>query len=211
MRMTWMLAGVLMATGAMAQEQETEEPVQRNVLSLDVINPTWSRFAVSGERVLSERVSVQLGVALTLVASHSSSQLDDELRELTADSRSFGIELLPAARFYLLGRAPVGLWVGPQLGAGITHDRGTWGTEPSKITSSRRFLSVRGAALAGYSAALGKHVILQAALGVGAFRSLRTEFPASATQPGLVSGDGPRDHVTWEVRPTTQLSLGWAF
>ncbi len=121
MKKLWMLAGVLMATGAMAQEQAAEAPMRRNVLSLDVINPTWSRFAVSGERVLSERVSVQLGVGLTLVASHSSSQSGDEVRAFTVDARSLGVELLPAARFYLLGRAPVGLWVGPQLGAGLAH------------------------------------------------------------------------------------------
>ncbi len=70
---------------------------------------------------------------------------------------------------------------------------------------------MRGAALAGYSAALGKHVILQAALGVGAFRSRSTMFPPSSTGLGVVAGFGPSESVTWEVRPTTQLSLGWAF
>lgn len=209
MRTMAMLVGLLLAAGAMAQEQE--EPVRRNVLSLDVINPTWSRFAVSGERVLSGRVSVQLGVGVTLVASHTESEYDEGQVAFRMDSRALGLELLPAARVYLLGRAPVGLWVGPQLGVGVVRDRWTLGREGNELTGTRRLLSVRGAALAGYSAALGRNVVLQAAVGVGAFRERRTQFTPSSTGVELVEALGPQETSTWEVRPTTQLSVGWAF
>jgi hypothetical protein len=211
MRKVWMLVLMLTATTTAAADDGTANeavPLPRNVISLDVINPTWSRFAVSGARVLSERVSVQLALGLLFVATGTTDERESEQRSWSVHSRSLGFELAPGARFFLLGKAPVGLWVGPELGVGIERNAFSVSGSMTGPAPTRHFSWIRGTALAGYSAALGKHVILQGAIGVG-MRSTRMEDTfASNTQPPATERAVQR---TWEVRPTTQLSLGYAF
>jgi hypothetical protein len=213
MRMAWMLAVLLMATTAGAEDVEGEAlaaPPRRNVVSIDLLNLTSKTLSVSDERVLSERLSVGLGADVTFLATQSRFVSIGGVDSFTPGfhTRTVGFEVTPRARYFLLGRAPVGLWVGPQLGVGLINERSFFEDSGPRFMVRRSFLTLSGAALAGCSVALGPHVILQAAAGLGGRLSrIRETAPADATHEVMV----PQVRDSWEVRPVTQLALGYAF
>ena len=211
MKKLWMLAGVLMATSASAQEQETEEAGQaRNVVALDVAGLLQDSIGVSAERAVAQRVSARLGLRVGLNARWTRdpwavSYTGRRVESLNERDLSFALE--PGARLFLTGRAPEGFWMGPQVGLKLGWTRSTFelegSSEPADFWRSR-FLVASAGALAGYSAILGKSVSLQAAAGL----NLSYERPLGGNDTV-----GPAIHGSsqWALQPLTQLSLGYAF
>jgi hypothetical protein len=208
MRTMAMLVGVLMATGAMAQE--TEAPARRNVVALDVGGLLQNTIGVSAERALSDRVSVRLGARAGLTARWmtNTQTLASGLGSLgSVSSREVSLALEPGARFFLTGRAPEGFWVGPQLGLSLGWSHVSFeSNEPSGglASSGSRSLLLSGSALAGYSAVLGKGLALQAAAGLGV-----SQWRPLGTTGAVMGGFGGSKQ--WTLEPVTQLSLGYAF
>jgi hypothetical protein len=209
MRMAWMLAGVLMATGA--QAQEAQEPVRRNVVALDVGGLLQNTVGVAAERAVLERMTVRLGLRAGLNALWTRNPLgvastDGAVVHLSSRDTSLALE--PGARFFLTGRALEGLWVGPQLGLKLGWVRTSWSTESGGLQAGSgagtRSLSVSGSALAGYSAIVGKGVALQAAAGLALSHS-------SALGESYGLGYPNNGSSQWALQPVTQLSLGYAF
>lgn len=208
MRKAWMLMLMLTATTAVADERMESEPAEwrRHVVALDVGGLLQRTVGASMESAVSERASLRLGLRVGLEAQwthHEFSSGDDRW-----SSRNVTLALEPGARFFLTGRAPEGIWVGPQLG--LLHGWSHLSIEefrfaPPSRTLDSRSLVASGSALAGYSAVLSGGVSLQAAAGLAL--SYWRPLGAPAPQPGV---DSPSS-TQWGLEPVTQLSLGYAF
>ena len=218
MRMAWMLAVLLMATGAMAQEQAVEEPVRRNGVALDVSGLLQGNVGVAAERAVASRMSVRLGVRAGWSAQWTRNPeafWSPEGDVTSWDTRDTSLAFEPSARIFLTEHAPEGLWVGPQLGLRLGWSHDTLVVEREGVTMPgsypvSRSLTASGGALVGYSAVLGKGVALQAAVGL-ALSHVRPLGAGHVASPSL----GLRPVVVgtsqWDLRPVTQLSLGYAF
>ena len=182
----WGLLLSLVSTTVFAQEGVTTGsfPVaRRNVvsLSLPLEGGLSSRLAIEGERVVWEHVSLGLGVFGSF--QHDRSMLDDPPASgfEGTDTTQYEVGLAAAARFYLTGPAPQGVWVSPRLE--VSHGRGSFtpvGELPpgsvgvSVLISESKLWSLGGAALVGYSVVLEPGFTVQAGVGLGARREALT-------------------------------------
>lgn len=218
MRMTrmWAVVLVLVAGQAFAAEEAVS-----NVLSVDVLGLARRELQLEGERVLSERIGVRLGVSfslfdvLTIREGVVLGGDGSEIARSETDNRGFGVAVEPGLRVYLMGRAPEGLWVGPQLGVGMSRtmiESKLEGTQQSAIRDSR-LVMLSGAALVGYSVILPKGITLQVSAGVETSHHFVTDWPELTPPAGQQPGPNvpPGRYYRGETRPLTRLALGWAF
>ncbi len=215
--LTSMVAGP--ALGAQSHEAKGQPRPPSTVLSVDAASLLRSTLQLEGERVLTEKISVQLGVGLSL----SATRVDREVpiasaegfvtRRVEQGNTTGTVSLEPGARYFLLGRAPEGLWAGVQLGVGVGlglfDSRSNGVAEPARTTS---LLTLGGDALVGYSLLLTRGFMLQAAVGLGtAYTTYEESSTLSVGQDGQTSHGPPSRTHRWDFRPTTRLALGWAF
>ncbi|RKH20429.1 DUF3575 domain-containing protein [Corallococcus sp. CA047B] len=207
----------LVSTSVFAQEGLTTGPVpgaRRNVLTVSVPVSAQSRVELNGEHVLSDRVSVGLGVFVSLYKYHR--QYDnvpvDELGEQNA--RYFQAGLAPAMRFYLTGTAPQGLWVSPRLDVGYGRDSNkTVGSAAvNQAFNENHYESwfLGGAGALGYSMVLESGFTVQAGVGLGARREFSSAEYRSQDLQGRTSIHKSEDK-SWALTQQLLLNLGWAF
>ncbi|HYO56985.1 MAG TPA: DUF3575 domain-containing protein [Archangium sp.] len=207
------------ALGAQSHEAKEQPRPLSTVLSVDAVSLVRSTLQVEGERVLTDRISVQLGVSLSLSATWLSREVpiasaDGFVTRRVEQGNTTGtVSLKPGARYFLLGRAPEGLWAGLQLGVGVGRSlfdsQSNGVAEPARITS---LLTLGGDALVGYSLLLTRGFMLQAAAGLGAaYTTYEESSTISVGQDNQPSYGPPSRTHRWDFRPTIRLALGWAF
>jgi hypothetical protein len=149
-------------------------PARLNVVTADLFAQ-----AVHYERVLVDRVSAHVGARLFLFT--------DGAGRITRDAFAVGVE--GGLRLFLWGTAPQGLWLGPQVGVGMsrirvdgaTHAGAGWWT----------------AGVAGYTWRFGSGFVLSLGAGVE-YLDMRIQ-----TTDGVVGPSG--------VAPLLRAGLGWSF
>ncbi|ATB30130.1 hypothetical protein [Melittangium boletus] len=124
----------------------------------------------------------------------------------------YGVSVDPGVHFYLAGRAPEGLWVGPHLEASwermsghyriVTPDGGL------PVDSGMGSLQYGGSARVGYTAILSPGLSAQVGLGLSALRGRTTIVNASADGTGTVEQTTERG---WSLAPRLTVGVGWAF
>ncbi|HSP79005.1 MAG TPA: hypothetical protein VLQ93_10775 [Myxococcaceae bacterium] len=209
------MALVLVSGRAFAEEEAVS-----NVLSVDALGLTRRELQLEGERVLSERIGVRLGVSLSFSDVRIGREdpiLSDNgavIARSELNIQGFGAAVEPGLRVYLTGRAPEGLWIGPQLGVGVSRSTTESRSERTQQSSTRdsRVVTLSGAALVGYSVILPKGITLQVAAGVGTSQLSISEWPVHGSSTGEpVPNVPPGRSYRWETQPLTRLALGWAF
>ncbi|HEX5751987.1 MAG TPA: DUF3575 domain-containing protein [Archangium sp.] len=207
------------ALGAQPPGAKAQPRPLSTVLSVDAVSLVRSTLQLEGERVLTEKLSVQLGVGLSLSASRVGREVPIAsaggfvTRRVEQGNTTGTVSLSPGVRYFLWGSAPEGLWGGLQLGGGVGRSlfdsRSDGVAEPSRITS---LLTLGGDALVGYSLLLTRGFMLQAAVGMGAAYTTYEESSTLSIGPDDQPSHGPpsRTH-RWDFGPTTRLALGWAF
>ena len=209
----------LLSTSALAAEPvEPVVPVpeaHRTILGLSVMPLLIGGrvLEVEGERVMGPRLSVGLGLQVSL--SHAKTQVDvPEGSGFTGNSSQSGFRLgvEPMVRVFLTGTAPEGLWVSPQLGLSHYRSKSEHELVPTGNTFERRTWTVSGAALLGYSAIVGRGLAVQFGAGLEA-RSARNatkqRMPELGSSGEIVESES-RDRF-WSVGERLDLSVGWAF
>jgi hypothetical protein len=223
MRAVVMLA-VLGATAAGAADVEASasEAVERKTfVGLSVLSGFSSRagLGVEAERALSERVSVRLGVRV------GTNLFSQDNQDNVSRTRDFALGASPGVRFYLTGRAPSGLWVGPSLE--LNHSRSTFAF-PSvtvegatfDVESRQRQWSVGAAGLVGYSMVLREGLTVQAGVGLGVTRGWQHNA-STGVLVGLEGGKRAQQlqapvasatrSTSWAFGERVSFAVGWAF
>ncbi|MBF5045204.1 hypothetical protein FGE12_22560 [Aggregicoccus sp. 17bor-14] len=218
-----MLAAVLMAGGAMAEEQAPAETPRRNVVAIDVGGLLQESVSVSAERAVHERISLRLGLRTGVSALWAHVPFEtasDSSGSWNMSHRSVILAFEPGARLFLTGRALEGLWIGPQLGVGVrwSHEGSSSDLNPDYRTGAAgTSLDLSASALGGYSVVLGRRLTLQAAVGA------RLGYARALSGWNESVGIDPQGHTVhlrtevqghftqWALQPVTQLALGYAF
>ncbi|MCY1040495.1 hypothetical protein OV208_04100 [Corallococcus sp. bb12-1] len=213
----WGLLLSLVSTSVFAQEAIATGPVpmaRRNVLSVSVPVSAQSRVELEGEHVLGERVSVGLGVFVSL---HENRQrwADEPATELEGQNyRYLQAGLAPAVRFYLTGTAPQGLWVSPRLEVGYGRDSlKTTGTEVVNQAfneSQNEAWFLGGSGVLGYSMVLESGFTARAGVGLGVRREFASYEYLSQDSQGRTSLHKSKNS-SWSLTQQLLLNLGWAF
>ncbi|WP_147448575.1 hypothetical protein [Corallococcus terminator] len=206
----------LVSTSVFAQEAIATGAVpvaRRNVLSVSV--PVGqSQLSLEGEHVLSERVSVGLGVFVS-VYEYQRRWENVPVEELEGQNHgSWQAGLSPAVRFFLTGTAPQGLWVSPRLEVGYGRDSikrtGTEVVNQAFDESQHETLSLGGSGVLGYSMVLESGFTARAGLGLGVRREFASHEYFSQDSQGRTSLDKSKDS-SWSLTQQLLFSLGWAF
>jgi hypothetical protein len=229
MRGAMVMTAVLWATAAGAVEVEEralapEAQAPRTFVGLSVLPlGMGGALGLEGERAVGERVSVRLGVRAG--ASLGSQEFNG--RGQGSSFQNFQLAATPGVRFFLTGRAPEGLWAGPnlELSRGWTKSEfdmanpdGTSGTFRTNTTS----WGVGAELMLGYTLVLSQGLTVQAGVGLGGgwARSSPAGFgPLGAIIPtsdgtGALQSQAPSEDTyvdSWNFRERVSLAVGWAF
>jgi hypothetical protein len=215
-----LLMTVLLSASASAAETEAPPPApesRRTILGI-LFNPSQlGVLALQGERVVSPRVSVGLGVRAGILRAGGETRYSTPSgTDMESERSSYLVGVGPQARFFLTGTAPQGLWLSPQLDVtrswGRFYSRGSPLAEWESETKTRGW-SIGGTALLGYSTVVGKGLAVQIGAGVET-RYERTRNADQHNPPsdsGLFWSDSMRRSRSWYVSERVALSLGWAF
>ncbi|XXF76160.1 DUF3575 domain-containing protein [Myxococcaceae bacterium GXIMD 01537] len=227
MRSAMVLTAVLWATAAGAAEElasEAEVQARRTFVGLSVLPlGTGGAVGLEAERAVGERVSVRLGVRAG--ASLTSQGIDGQ----GTDYSSFQIAATPGVRFFLTGRAPEGLWVGPnlELSRGWMNTTSKWvntisGESATQSSDSTRW-GVGGELMLGYTLVLSRGLTAQAGVGFGGgwssiesegfvFPPIGATVPTSGVRALQTQLPVETQHVeSWNFRERVSLAVGWAF
>jgi len=202
--MKWMAcAGVsLLPMRVWAEEplaQESQE-VRRTVL---LAHPGLTGQVGAGvEHAVGERVA--LAVTVTVLANLNDLRWGDSGSGFS--SKQWGLGLDPGVHFYLAGRAPEGLWVGPHVEVfgeyATSRNDIVYPEEGQGVGSGWRSLTYGASARVGYTVILSPGFTAQLAVGITGLRNYTLASAASADEGYLRS---------WSVAPRTTLAVGWAF
>jgi hypothetical protein len=195
---------------AFAQEvsssmQPSAEPV-RTVLTVEPLMFAFGQVVGGYERAVSERWSLVAGAHLT--ASAVSQQLPAGATETSFDVQSLIAGVEPGLNYFVIGRAPEGLWVGPRAELYVSRQQSSWFSEDA----TGIFLG--GGLKAGYTARVLEHLVLEASVGIsGRFSAFSTSQPDSSF--GLVDPKlgyfGPVPSRGFAIGLDPSLAVGWAF
>ncbi|MCP3136585.1 hypothetical protein [Pyxidicoccus xibeiensis] len=214
---TSLLTAALLFTSASAAEEYGPPPVEpprahRTLLGMSITALQYGELSLEGERVVSPRVSVALGLraGLSSLSVRASSEFaggdNDQLRTM--------LGVAPAARFFLTGSAPEGLWLSPRLEATRewvdykASEEGAWNFE-----STESAWSFGGAALVGYTTIVGRGLAIQGGVGLAAVheRNRRTLLTLPSRGTEGASSEVETRNRSWSVGPRMDVSVGWAF
>ncbi len=229
--------GLVPMTGS-AQETEAleEAPEARRTLVMAMPGtPTTSVLGWVGQLGVGVEHAVGSHVAL-VGAVHLSGALQGSDSYFPGGSgstaQSWGVGVEPGVHFYLSGRAPEGLWVGPHLELSTYHwsSRSEYLLGPISspdegqvvtVESRARTVQYGGNVRLGYTAILAPGLTLQVSAGLTALASRNTTFgqpvvlggvaAAEVESQQLVGGLGLRDSRHWSVAPRMTIGVGWAF
>lgn len=169
-------------------------------------------YVASGEYALNPKVSFSVGLALpaSSLASQTGNTPGSPAPQSVAQSQStFGVVLQPGASYFLVGRAPVGLWVGAQLELGYVETTATARQTLGAVTTSSATTTgggvAGGHAMLGYTVAWDSGFTLQIGLGVGlAYTGANSTSWSPPASPGAPT---PGGSVAFAGRAS--LGLGW--
>jgi hypothetical protein len=128
----------------------------------------------------------------------------------------WGVGVDPGVHFYLAGRAPEGLWVGPHVELSVLHHTkrqdvstlgGGGGFVP--VDLGWRTLQYGASARVGYTAILSPGLAVQAGLGLSVLGSRTASFSVSSPS-GDVLGSALPGQRSWSLSPRMTLGVGWA-
>ncbi|MFP2933343.1 hypothetical protein ACLESO_50995 [Pyxidicoccus sp. 3LG] len=215
-----LLMTTLLSASAASAAEETEAPpteppqVRRNVVGMSITALQSGALSLEGERVVSPRVSVGLGLRLGLSRWDFLSE-SSEGPVFGGDTERthtyLGVD--PRVRFFLTGAAPEGLWLSPRLELARRWTNSD-GDDPLWTNESKeRGWSVGGSAQVGYSVIVGRGLAIQGGVGVeAAYESSRQTYRST---PPLGSGvpvdEGEYRSSAWHVGHRMDVSVGWAF
>jgi hypothetical protein len=200
-----MLCGVLLAAAASASESEQppEPEARRTFLGLEAMALGRGNLSIEGERAVSPKLSVRLGVRL------GAGLFEERTAEQPLDTSSFSLGAAPGLRYYLTGTALDGLWVGSNLEllrVGYTTHFG----EASQVTTRNRSWSVGMTALVGYSMVVSRGLTVQAGVGLGGSYTSSRLTSRNTTLPAEES-DVTFRQEGWGISERATLVVGWAF
>ncbi|NTX10142.1 hypothetical protein HUA76_05050 [Myxococcus sp. CA056] len=210
---------LLSSVAAHAQELSagpSVSPARKTVLGVSVTPDELGVVTLEGERVVSPRVSVGLGLrtGFTQQKGWSDSLVSGE-RENEAGSSTFVLGVGPRARFFLVGDAPEGLWVSPGLEVTRSWRRFEIEGQASLNDNEQRIWSFGATAMLGYTVILGRGLAVQAGVGAEA-RHDSSQYTSNVTaKPGYEGlfpvGEQSNEGRSWVIDERLALSLGWAF
>lgn len=227
MRSAMVVTAVLWATAAGAVEveertQEAEVQGRRTFVGLSVLPlGMGGALGLEAERAVGERISVRLGVrAGASLSSQESAGRGSEFQ-------NFQLAATPGVRFFLTGRAPEGLWAGPnlELSRGWMNSKyDTLSSDGSTGTLSLDSTSwgVGAELMLGYTLVLSRGLTVQAGVGFGGGWSraspaglllpIGATVPSSSTRALQVQVPAEETYVeSWSFRERVSLAVGWAF
>lgn len=211
----WATAAGAVETEARALEVEAQAPRTFLGLSMLPLGPGGS-IGLEAERAVGERFSVRMGVRAGL-GLHS-----QDVSGRVSEYQNFQLAAAPGVRFFLTGRAPEGLWVGPNLELSRSwltskFDAVLADGSTSTFEATSSSWGVGGELMLGYTLVVKRGLTVQAGVGFGGGWS-RSE-PAGLLLPsGVALGSSDvqapaeEQHVDrWDFRERVSLAVGWAF
>jgi hypothetical protein len=228
---------VPMTGGAQETEALEEAPEARRTLVMAMPGaPAMSVLGWVGQLGVGVEHAVGSHVAL-VGAVHLSGALQGSDSYFPGGSgstaQSWGVGVEPGVHFYLSGRAPEGLWVGPHLELSTHHwaSRSEYLLGPISspdegqvvtVESRSRTVQYGGNVRLGYTAILAPGLTLQVSAGLTALASRNTTFGQPVVLGGVAAAEvesqqlvgvpgGLRDSRQWSVAPRMTIGVGWAF
>lgn len=164
------------------------------------------------EFALSDKMSLAAGLNVTAFTVGTSTSFPSgpggATSTFSASQTVFSVGVQPGLSFFLVGRAPEGLWIGPRVEVAylaVTNaSKSTGGSFPSESSSTTSGLVYGGHVMAGYNTVMANGLMLQVGLGLGfAATSLSTSSSAggpSSSPFGVAASFG-----------RVSFGVGWAF
>ncbi len=185
---------------------------RRTVVLAQPLYGLSGQFGASVERAISEHVALAATVQGTVVLDEGAA-----FAGWRQSLRRLGAGLEPGVHFYLTGRAPEGLWVGPHLEASVFQHHNVSKGSPAEgapeatLTSRWRTFEYGGSVRAGYTAILSPGLSVQVGLGLVALaRNMKSTSNSMNLGDGMVTtSESSQDG--WWVGPRMSLGVGWAF
>ncbi|MCE9668849.1 hypothetical protein LY474_13575 [Myxococcus stipitatus] len=195
--------------------ESPEAPVRDTVLGLSFAPDDLGAVTLEGERVVGPRMSVGVGVRVGLtrgVGSTKSFGTGLSPDEGDNDYHSYVLGVGPRVRFFLSGTAPEGVWLSPGLEVSYLWRSIDNGPDSLRLERREHQWGASGVLLIGYTAILGKGLVLQAGVG-GEVRHDWFEYEShtrtlGVENPQSVLGSRIRQ---WTVSERLALTVGWAF
>lgn len=210
------LAVLLLCTSVAGATEPDVSARRDSVVSLAIAPDDWRNLTIEGERVVSPRMTLGLGVLVAVRQEWLSTvPMVPEGARRASENSLMQVGLIPRLRYFLTGTAPEGLWLSP--GLELTYRWGRWREEPSPIssqsTSSNQTWALGGRLMLGYTAILGPGVTLQAGAGIGvehAWKQHRNTLVLPSGE-GLQGGETTLKQRVWALDNRMTLAMGWAF
>jgi hypothetical protein len=202
------------AVAAAAEEKEAAPEAEARKTFVGLVATSLGRgvVAIDGEHALSTRLSIRTGIRIS-----GGMTRDDGNAALNGDTSNLSVGLEPGIRYYVMGTALDGMWIGPH----VELSRGRFTTTSTvlgslnspvktEVTNHGREWSVGVGALVGYSMVVSRGLTVQAGVGLGgAYTSSRTDFGDTgiSEQPNAMVFRMKR----WEASERAMLAVGWSF
>lgn len=208
-------------SSAVAHAQELSaspsvSPARKTVLGVSITPDELGVVTLEGERVVSPRVSVGLGLRTGFREQKGwSGYVLPGLQSDESRTSHFILGVGPRARFFLVGDAPEGLWLSPGLEVTRGWRRYVYEGQASINDSEERTWSFGATAMLGYTAILGRGLAVQAGVGAEARHDSSRYSNSAVARPGY-EGQVPVGELSgkghsWVLDERLALSLGWAF
>jgi len=207
---TWMKWSVCAGLSwlPMTVRAETPPEARRTVLLVQPLFMGMGRVGAGVEHAVGTHVALSATVQGLFVA--------DTFRLAAGEpgifTARYGVSVDPGVHFYLAGRAPEGLWVGPHVEASWDRMSGHYRLVTPEgylpVDNSMRSLQYGGSARVGYTAILSPGLSAQVGLGLTALRGRSTIVNALADGTGSVERTLERG---WSLAPRLTVGVGWAF
>lgn len=130
-------------------------------------------------------------------------------------TQRWGVGVDPGVHFFLAGRAPEGLWVGPHAELSVLHHRSehdlvVYGGsgERVRVSQGSRTLQYGASARVGYNAILSPGLSVQVSAGLWALQGQYTSFTTERPD-GIPVGEAAGPTRSWSVGPRMTLGVGW--
>lgn len=208
-------------SSAVAHAQELSaapsvSPSRKTVLGISVTPADLGVVTLEGERVVSPRVSVGLGLRTGFRKQKGwSGYVLPGLQGDESRTSSFILGVGPRARFFLVGDAPEGLWLSPGLEVTRGWRRYVYEGQSSINDSEDRTWSFGATAMLGYTVILGRGLAVQAGVGAEARHDSSRYSNSVTARPGYEEqvpvGEQSGKGSSWALDERVALSLGWAF
>ncbi len=188
--------------------RDVDAPSHHAVLTLEPLPWALGFYGGSFDIAMSEKVALSLGFNATLLTIHSGQ--GNSASDLTFSGA--GIE--PGVHFFLAGKAPSGLWVGPKVELHYynvkttsTFSGGSSGL--STFGSSNSAFLYGGQVMVGYTHVFTSGFTVQGGVGIGYSGS--SVSSTSIPEPSTVAGKAQDPLILAGSLGRVSFAAGWAF